>query len=63
MGWRKLCIVCSSSRPPRCCVCRDHDEVVELTDDLGLNATDIPAIKAKLRKQGVTGFVDVKLYE
>lgn len=41
----------------------DHDEVVELTDDLGLNATDIPAIKAKLRKQGVTGFVDVKLYE
>ncbi len=51
------------------CVCwgdlprRDHDEVVELTDDLGLNATDIPAIKAKLRKQGVTGFIDVKLYE
>lgn len=38
-------------------------EVVEVTDDLGLNAGDIPAIKAKLRKQGVKNIHSVKLAE
>ncbi len=40
-----------------------REEVIEIKDDLGMRPDDLPAIKARLRKQGVTGFVDVKLSE
>jgi hypothetical protein len=39
------------------------ERVIEILDDLGMRPDDIPAIKARLRRQGVTNFVDVKLYE
>lgn len=37
-------------------------KVIEIVDDLGMRPDDLPAIKARLRKQGVSGFVDVKLF-
>uniref|UniRef100_A0A7S1CH19 EF-hand domain-containing protein n=1 Tax=Bicosoecida sp. CB-2014 TaxID=1486930 RepID=A0A7S1CH19_9STRA len=37
------------------------EEVVEITDDLGLRADDMPAIKARLRRQGVKNIAAVKL--
>ena len=39
------------------------EQVIEIKDDLGMRPDDIPAIKLRLRKQGITNFVDVKLYE
>ena len=38
-------------------------EVVEILDDLGFRTTDIPAIKARLRQQGVKDIHSVKLTE
>ena len=38
-------------------------EVVEIKDDLGFRATDVPAIKARLRQQGVKDIHTVKLAE
>ena len=43
--------------------CPTAQEVVEITDDLGFRATDIPAIKARLRQQGVKDIHTVKLAE
>mmetsp|Transcript_131584 Transcript_131584/g.319759 ORF Transcript_131584/g.319759 Transcript_131584/m.319759 type:complete len:516 (+) Transcript_131584:166-1713(+) len=37
------------------------EEVVEIEDDLGLRADDMPAIKARLRRQGVRNIAEVKL--
>jgi calcyphosin len=41
----------------------DSEEIVEIKDDLGFDATNIPATKARLERQGVKNIKAVKLYE
>ena len=40
----------------------DRQEVVELTDDLGIDGSDMAAIRAKLKSQGVNSVKRVELY-
>ncbi len=38
------------------------EEIVEIKDDLGFDAKDIAATKARLTKQGVRDIAEVRLY-